>query len=51
MLLSSKNESNFIMSEQDILKSKIGSLYDYKNNNIDEDKQIMILILLIKNNF
>ena len=38
MLLSSKNESNFIMSEQDILKSKIGSLYDYKNNNIDEDE-------------
>ena len=38
MILSSKNESNFIMSEQDILKAKIGSLYDYKKYNIDEDK-------------
>ena len=37
MILSSKNESNFIMSDQDILKAKIGSLYDYKKYNIDED--------------
>ena len=38
MILSSKNESNFIMSEQDILKAKLGSLYDYKKYNIDEDE-------------
>ena len=37
MILSSKNESNFIMSEQDILKAKLGSLYDYKKYSIDED--------------
>lgn len=37
MILTDKNESNFIMSEQDILKSKIGSLYDYKIYNIDEN--------------
>jgi len=32
-LITNKDKTNFVMSDQDILKSKIGSLYDYINTN------------------
>jgi len=38
MLLSIKNDSNFIMSVHDILKAKIGSLYDYEQQNLNKDE-------------
>jgi hypothetical protein len=33
----SSNKSNFVMSYQDIIKAKIGSLYDYLNSTINDD--------------
>ena len=36
ILNTNKKHTNFIMSNQDILKAKIGSLYDFKNNNNNE---------------